>query len=86
MWVKGAMWVKTIELFSIKSPALSGTIITLHRVPAGEIKSAGVYIEVTIVLGFVSLNLLNQITEESIDFIPHKILVFTAKFSLFASL
>src|SRR4051812_26637329 len=55
--LNGSLRFKMRWLFSIKSPAFSATIITLQGVPTGEIKSAGVYIEVTTVFGLVSLNL-----------------------------
>ncbi len=45
------------SLFSTRSPAFSATMITLHGVAKGEIRSAGVYMDVRTVFGFSLLSL-----------------------------
>src|SRR5882762_740410 len=50
--LEAALRLRIMLLCSIKSPGFSPAMITRHGVPTGEIKSAGVYIDVTIVFGF----------------------------------
>src|SRR2546423_695413 len=54
---EGAFKLSSKSLFTIKSPGFSATIITRHGVATGDIRSAGVYMEVTMVFGFLVLSL-----------------------------